>query len=45
MICEEGIDAAIEVNPEFLSRAEVFGLRQRGFSRISFGIQDAEADV
>ncbi|QEY33281.1 oxygen-independent coproporphyrinogen III oxidase [Synechococcus sp. RSCCF101] len=42
---EEGIDAAIEVNPEFLSRQEVFGLRELGFSRISFGIQDADPDV
>jgi oxygen-independent coproporphyrinogen-3 oxidase len=36
------LEASIEVNPEFLSRDAVLQLRQLGFSRISFGIQDAD---
>lgn len=39
------LDASIEVNPEFLSRDAVLQLRQLGFNRISFGIQDANPDV
>ncbi|MFM7676164.1 MAG: oxygen-independent coproporphyrinogen III oxidase [Synechococcus sp.] len=39
------LEASIEVNPEFLSRDGVLGLRQQGFNRISFGIQDADPDV
>jgi oxygen-independent coproporphyrinogen-3 oxidase len=33
------------VNPEFLSGQRVAALRRLGFSRISFGIQDADPDV
>lgn len=39
------LEASIEVNPEFLSRDEVQGLRRLGFKRISFGIQDADPQV
>ncbi|MEY3928501.1 MAG: oxygen-independent coproporphyrinogen oxidase [Cyanobacteriota bacterium] len=39
------LEASIEVNPEFLSRDAVLQLRQLGFTRISFGIQDADPDV
>ena len=39
------LEASIEVNPEFLSRDGVLQLRQLGFNRISFGIQDADPDV
>ncbi|MCT0214182.1 MULTISPECIES: oxygen-independent coproporphyrinogen III oxidase [unclassified Synechococcus] len=42
---DPNLEASIELNPEFLSRAEVLGLRQLGFNRISFGIQDADPDV
>ncbi|MCP9827097.1 oxygen-independent coproporphyrinogen III oxidase [Synechococcus sp. L2F] len=42
---EPGLEASIEVNPEFLSRDEVLGLRRLGFNRISFGIQDADPEV
>jgi oxygen-independent coproporphyrinogen-3 oxidase len=39
------LEASIEVNPEFLSREEVLGLRRLGFNRVSFGIQDADPEV
>jgi oxygen-independent coproporphyrinogen-3 oxidase len=39
------IEASIEVNPEGLSRDQALQLRQLGFNRISFGIQDADPDV
>ncbi len=39
------LEASIEVNPEFLTREEVLGLRRLGFNRISFGIQDADPEV
>jgi oxygen-independent coproporphyrinogen-3 oxidase len=39
------IEASIEVNPEGLSRDQALELRQLGFNRISFGIQDADPDV
>jgi oxygen-independent coproporphyrinogen-3 oxidase len=39
------LEAAIEVNPEFLSRDGVLQLRQLGFNRLSFGIQDADPMV
>lgn len=39
------LEASIEVNPEFLSRDQALGLRQLGFNRISFGIQDANPEV
>ena len=42
---EPNLDASIEVNPEFLSREEVLHLRDLGFNRISFGIQDANPEV
>ena len=42
---EPDLEASIEVNPEFLSRDAVLQLRQLGFNRISFGIQDADPDV
>jgi len=40
-----GLEASIEVNPEFLDRDQVLALRQLGFNRISFGIQDADPEV
>ena len=39
------LEASIEVNPEFLSRDQALQLRELGFNRISFGIQDANPDV
>jgi len=39
------LEASIEVNPEFLDRERVHQLRQLGFDRISFGIQDADPAV
>ncbi len=42
---ETNLEASIEVNPEFLSRDAVLQLRELGFNRISFGIQDADPDV
>ena len=42
---DPNLEASIELNPEFLSREEVLGLRQLGFNRISFGIQDADPEV
>ncbi|SBO43652.1 oxygen-independent coproporphyrinogen III oxidase [Cyanobium sp. NIES-981] len=39
------LEASIEVNPEFLSRDGVLQLRQLGFNRLSFGIQDADPVV
>ena len=39
------LEASIEVNPEFLTRDGVLQLRQLGFNRISFGIQDANPEV
>jgi oxygen-independent coproporphyrinogen-3 oxidase len=39
------LEASIEVNPEFLDREQVLALRRLGFSRISFGIQDADPQV
>ena len=39
------LEASIEVNPEFLDRERVHQLRQLGFNRISFGIQDADPAV
>lgn len=38
-------EISIEVNPRQLSRDYVFGLRQLGFNRISFGIQDFDLQV
>jgi len=42
---EPDLEASIEVNPEFLSRNQALELRQLGFNRISFGIQDANPEV
>jgi oxygen-independent coproporphyrinogen-3 oxidase len=42
---EPHLEASIEVNPEFLSRDQALELRQLGFNRISFGIQDANPEV
>ncbi|MDP6193849.1 MAG: oxygen-independent coproporphyrinogen III oxidase [Prochlorococcaceae cyanobacterium ETNP18_MAG_1] len=42
---EPDLEASIEVNPEFLSREEALGLRDLGFNRISFGLQDANPEV
>jgi oxygen-independent coproporphyrinogen-3 oxidase len=42
---EPQLEASIEVNPEFLSRDQALELRQLGFNRISFGIQDANPEV
>lgn len=42
---EPELEASIEVNPEFLSRDAVLQLRQLGFNRLSFGIQDADPRV
>ena len=39
------LEASIEVNPEGLSRDQALELRQLGFNRISFGIQDANPEV
>ncbi|MFM7651675.1 MAG: oxygen-independent coproporphyrinogen III oxidase [Vulcanococcus sp.] len=39
------LEASIEVNPEFLTGEAVQQLRQLGFNRLSFGIQDADPDV
>ena len=41
----EDLEASIEVNPEFLDREQVMHLRQLGFNRISFGVQDADPEV
>ena len=41
----DDLEASIEVNPEFLSRDAALQLRQLGFNRISFGIQDADPEV
>jgi oxygen-independent coproporphyrinogen-3 oxidase len=42
---EPDLEASIEVNPEFLTRDAALQLRQLGFNRISFGIQDADPEV
>jgi oxygen-independent coproporphyrinogen-3 oxidase len=42
---DPALEASIEVNPEFLDRDQVMTLRRLGFSRISFGIQDADPAV
>ena len=42
---EPELEASIEVNPEFLSRDQALQLRELGFNRISFGIQDANPEV
>jgi oxygen-independent coproporphyrinogen-3 oxidase len=42
---QSDLEASIEVNPEFLDREQVLALRQLGFRRISFGIQDADPEV
>lgn len=39
---QSDLEASIEVNPELLDRDAVLHLRRLGFSRISFGIQDAD---
>ena len=41
----EDLEASIELNPEFLDRDQVLGLRRLGFNRVSFGIQDADPEV
>ncbi|RZM77756.1 oxygen-independent coproporphyrinogen III oxidase [Leptolyngbya iicbica] len=38
-------EVSIEVNPAYLSRDQVMLLRQLGFNRISFGIQDFDPQV
>ncbi len=38
-------EVSVEVNPAYLSREQVFFLRQLGFNRISFGIQDFDPMV
>lgn len=38
-------EQSIEVNPRFLERDYILGLRQLGFNRISFGIQDFDLKV
>ncbi|QNG26444.1 oxygen-independent coproporphyrinogen III oxidase [Synechococcus sp. HK01-R] len=42
---DDELEASIEVNPEGLSRDAACQLRELGFNRISFGIQDADPDV
>ncbi len=42
---QSDLEASIEVNPELLDRDAVLHLRSLGFSRISFGIQDADSLV
>ena len=41
----EDLEASIELNPEFLDRYQVLGLRRLGFNRVSFGIQDSDPEV
>jgi oxygen-independent coproporphyrinogen-3 oxidase len=41
----DDLEASIELNPEFLDRDQVLGLRRLGFNRVSFGIQDADPEV
>lgn len=41
----EDAEISIEVNPAYLDRNYVQGLRQIGFNRISFGIQDFDPQV
>jgi len=38
-------ELSIEVSPRYLTRDYVLGLRQLGFNRISFGIQDFDSQV
>ncbi|XFA73967.1 oxygen-independent coproporphyrinogen III oxidase [Thermosynechococcaceae cyanobacterium Okahandja] len=38
-------EISIEVNPRYVDRAYIFALRQLGFNRISFGIQDFDPQV
>jgi oxygen-independent coproporphyrinogen-3 oxidase len=42
---EANLEAGIEVNPERLDRSAVQQLRQLGFNRISFGLQDVDPAV
>ena len=42
---EADLEAGIEVNPERLDRSAVLQLRQLGFNRISFGLQDVDPAV
>lgn len=42
---EPDLEASIELNPELLSRDAALALRQLGFNRVSFGIQDADPAV
>ncbi|MEB3165423.1 MAG: oxygen-independent coproporphyrinogen III oxidase [Cyanobacteriota bacterium] len=42
---DPNLEASIELNPELLSREGALQLRQLGFNRVSFGIQDADPDV
>ena len=42
---DPALEASIEVNPEALGQEDVLALRRLGFSRISFGIQDADPAV
>lgn len=39
------LEASIELNPELVDREQIQTLRQLGFNRISFGIQDADPQV
>ena len=41
----DDLEASIELNPEFLDRDQVLGLRRLGFNRVSFGIQDTDPEV
>ena len=42
---DANLEASIELNPELLTREGALQLRQLGFNRVSFGIQDADPDV
>ncbi len=42
---QHGLEASIEVNPEFITPKSAHHLRCLGFNRISFGIQDADPEV
>ncbi|WP_066379155.1 MULTISPECIES: oxygen-independent coproporphyrinogen III oxidase [unclassified Anabaena] len=42
---DDDAEISIEVNPRFLDRDYLFGLRNLGFNRISFGIQDFDFQV
>lgn len=42
---DEAAEVSIEINPRYVDRDYIFALRQLGFNRISFGIQDFNPQV